>query len=156
MNNYCGKILLDWNIALKILELRRRQGNWHLSKRPSAPRIANFGARMSWLSAAPLTPTGDRPHEPQDREIVMRSLSSVWGRRMPAARWIDVGLVNASAWQARALAQEMPFFFKTSRPRSLDMPNRYESCFLLALLAHAEANAFCSPLTQMGIQPLVE
>ena len=54
-------------------------------------------ARMSWLSAAPLTPTGSAACSLKiGKSSCGRSLRSEW-RRMPAARWIRCRTVNASA-----------------------------------------------------------
>lgn len=77
--------------------------------------------------------------QPQDREIVRRSLASV-GMEDYADRTMDK-MSDGECQRimiARALAQSTPVILLDEPTSFLDMPNRYELCSLLRRLAHDE------------------
>lgn len=100
-------------------------------------RIANLRCRdVVALGRSPYTNwIGRISHE--DEEIVMRSLELV-GMESYADR--DMNKMSDGECQrimiARALAQDTPVLFLDEPTSFLDMPNRYETCMLLANLAH--------------------
>lgn len=102
-------------------------------------RIANLRCRdVVALGRSPYTNwIGRISHE--DEEIVMKSLALV-GMEEYAER--DMNKMSDGECQrimvARALAQDTPVLLLDEPTSFLDLPNRYDTCMLLANLAHSE------------------
>ena len=115
-------------------------------------RIANLRCEdVVAIGRAPYTNWIGRM-QPQDREIVMRSLSSV-GMEAYAGRTMDK-MSDGECQRimiARALAQETPVILLDEPTSFLDMPNRYELCSLLARLAHAEGKCILFSTHELDI-----
>ena len=87
-----------------------------------------------------------------DREIVMRSLSSV-GMEAYASRTMD-RMSDGECQRimiARALAQSTPIILLDEPTSFLDLPNRYELCTLLARLAHDEGKCILFSTHELDI-----
>ena len=87
-----------------------------------------------------------------DREIVMRSLSSV-GMEAYAGRTMD-RMSDGECQRimiARALAQSTPIILLDEPTSFLDLPNRYELCTLLARLAHDEGKCILFSTHELDI-----
>lgn len=149
-HNYCGKILLDGHcIANMRTPEKARQLAFVTTERT---RIANLRCEdVVAIGRAPYTNWIGRM-QPQDREIVMRSLSSV-GMEAYAGRTMDK-MSDGECQRimiARALAQETPVILLDEPTSFLDMPNRYELCSLLARLAHAEGKCILFSTHELDI-----
>ena len=149
-HNYCGKILLDGHcIANMRTPEKARQLAFVTTERT---RIANLRCEdVVAIGRAPYTNWIGRM-QPQDREIVMRSLSSV-GMEAYAGRTMDK-MSDGECQRimiARALAQETPVILLAEPTSFLDMPNRYELCSLLARLAHAEGKCILFSTHELDI-----
>ena len=165
-HNYCGKILLDGHcIANMRTPEKARQLAFVTTERT---RIANLRCEdVVAIGRAPYTNWIGKMQEvdkmisqvgklgrmqPQDREIVMRSLSSV-GMEAYAGRTMDK-MSDGECQRimiARALAQETPVILLDEPTSFLDMPNRYELCSLLARLAHAEGKCILFSTHELDI-----
>lgn len=87
-----------------------------------------------------------------DKEIVMRSLSSV-GMSAYVGRTMDK-MSDGECQRvmiARALAQSTPIILLDEPTSFLDMPNRYELCTLLAKLAHDEGKCILFSTHELDI-----
>lgn len=87
-----------------------------------------------------------------DKEIVMRSLSSV-GMEAYAGRTMDK-MSDGECQRimiARALAQSTPIILLDEPTSFLDMPNRYELCTLLARLARDEGKCILFSTHELDI-----
>ena len=135
--NYSGQIMLDGRTiaAMKAPEMAR-----------TLAFVTTERTRITNLRCEDVVAVGRAPYtnwigrmQPQDREIVMRSLASV-GMEAYAERTMDK-MSDGECQRimiARALAQDTPIILLDEPTSFLDMPNRYELCTLLARLAHEE------------------
>lgn len=90
--------------------------------------------------------------QPEDEEIVMRSLSLV-GMESYAFRTMDK-MSDGECQRvmiARALAQQTPVILLDEPTSFLDMPNRYELCSLLTELAHSEGKCILFSTHELDI-----
>ena len=147
---YSGKIILDGHdIACMKTEDMAKTLAVVTTERT---RIANLRCEdVVAIGRAPYTNWIGRM-QPQDREIVMRSLSSV-GMEAYAGRTMDK-MSDGECQRimiARALAQETPVILLDEPTSFLDMPNRYELCSLLARLAHAEGKCILFSTHELDI-----
>lgn len=134
---YAGRILLDGHNAadMRAQEMAR-----------TLAFVTTERTRIPNLRCEDVVAIGRAPYtnwigkmQPQDREIVMRSLASV-GMEAYADRTMDK-MSDGECQRimiARALAQSTPIILLDEPTSFLDMPNRYELCSLLARLAHEE------------------
>lgn len=115
-------------------------------------RIANLSCRdVVSLGRAPYTNWIGKM-QPEDEEIVMRSLSLV-GMESYALRTMD-RMSDGECQRvmiARALAQATPIILLDEPTSFLDMPNRYELCSLLADLAHKEGKCILFSTHELDI-----
>lgn len=115
--------------------------------------------RVSNLSCKDVVSLGRAPYtnwigkmQPEDEEIVMRSLSLV-GMEGYALRTMDK-MSDGECQRvmiARALAQATPIILLDEPTSFLDMPNRYELCSLLADLAHKEGKCILFSTHELDI-----
>ncbi len=115
-------------------------------------RIANLRCEdVVALGRAPYTNWIGRLQD-VDKEIVMRSLSSV-GMSAYVGRTMDK-MSDGECQRvmiARALAQSTPIILLDEPTSFLDMPNRYELCTLLAKLAHEEGKCILFSTHELDI-----
>ena len=135
--NYSGGILLDGRPAadMNAPEMARKLAFVTTER----TRIANLRCEdVVAVGRAPYTNWIGRM-QPQDREIVMRSLAQV-GMEAYAGRTMDK-MSDGECQRvmiARALAQDTPIILLDEPTSFLDMPNRYELVALLRRLVHDE------------------
>ena len=147
---YTGRILLDGHNAADMRAAEMAKTLAFVTTERT--RIANLKCKdVVAIGRAPYTNWIGRM-QPQDREIVMRSLSSV-GMEAYAGRTMDK-MSDGECQRimiARALAQETPVILLDEPTSFLDMPNRYELCSLLARLAHAEGKCILFSTHELDI-----
>ena len=147
---YAGRILLDGRSAadMRAAEMARTLAFVTTER----TRIANLKCEdVVAIGRAPYTNWIGRM-QPQDREIVMRSLASV-GMEAYAERTMDK-MSDGECQRimiARALAQSTPIILLDEPTSFLDMPNRYELCSLLAQLAHDEGKCILFSTHELDI-----
>lgn len=146
------------------------EGEVYLAGRPlsaiPAPEMAQIIAfvnteriRIQNLHCRDVVALGRAPYtnwigkmQPEDEEIVMRSLSLV-GMESYAFRTMDK-MSDGECQRvmiARALAQQTPVILLDEPTSFLDMPNRYELCSLLADLAHKEGKCILFSTHELDI-----
>lgn len=147
---YSGKILLDGQpvTEMKASEMARMLAFVTTER----TRIANLRCEdVVAIGRAPYTNWIGRI-QPQDREVVMRSLASV-GMEAYANRTMDK-MSDGECQRimiARALAQSTPIILLDEPTSFLDLPNRYELCSLLAQLAHNEGKCILFSTHELDI-----
>lgn len=148
--NYSGGILLDGRPAadMNAPEMARKLAFVTTER----TRIANLRCEdVVAVGRAPYTNWIGRM-QPQDREIVMRSLAQV-GMEAYADRTMDK-MSDGECQRvmiARALAQQTPIILLDEPTSFLDLPNRYELCSLLARLAHDEGKCILFSTHELDI-----
>ena len=148
--NYSGGILLDGCPAtdMNAPEMARKLAFVTTER----TRIANLRCEdVVAVGRAPYTNWIGRM-QPQDREIVMRSLAQV-GMEAYAGRTMDK-MSDGECQRvmiARALAQSTPVIMLDEPTSFLDLPNRYELCSLLARLAHDEGKCILFSTHELDI-----
>ena len=148
--NYSGGILLDGCPAtdMNAPEMARKLAFVTTER----TRIANLRCEdVVAVGRAPYTNWIGRM-QPQDREIVMRSLAQV-GMVAYAGRTMDK-MSDGECQRvmiARALAQSTPVIMLDEPTSFLDLPNRYELCSLLARLAHDEGKCILFSTHELDI-----
>lgn len=146
------------------------EGEVYLAGRPlsaiPAPEMAQIIAfvnteriRIQNLHCRDVVALGRAPYtnwigkmQPEDEEIVMRSLSLV-GMESYAFRTMDK-MSDGECQRvmiARALAQQTPVILLDEPTSFLDMPNRYELCSLLTELAHSEGKCILFSTHELDI-----
>lgn len=148
--NYSGQIMLDGRTiaAMKAPEMAR-----------TLAFVTTERTRITNLRCEDVVAVGRAPYtnwigrmQPQDREIVMRSLASV-GMEAYADRTMD-RMSDGECQRiliARALAQQTPVILLDEPTSFLDLPNRYELCSLLARLAHEEGKCILFSTHELAI-----
>lgn len=148
--NYSGGILLDGRPAadMNAPEMARKLAFVTTER----TRIANLRCEdVVAVGRAPYTNWIGRM-QPQDREIVMRSLAQV-GMEAYADRTMDK-MSDGECQRvmiARALAQSTSVILLDEPTSFLDLPNRYELCSLLARLAHDEGKCILFSTHELDI-----
>ena len=148
--NYSGGILLDGRPAadMNAPEMARKLAFVTTER----TRIANLRCEdVVAVGRAPYTNWIGRM-QPQDREIVMRSLAQV-GMEAYAGRTMDK-MSDGECQRvmiARALAQSTPVILLDEPTSFLDLPNRYELCLLLSRLAHEEGKCILFSTHELDI-----
>ena len=148
--NYSGGILLDGRPAadMNAPEMARKLAFVTTER----TRIANLRCEdVVAVGRAPYTNWIGRM-QPQDREIVMRSLAQV-SMETYAGRTMDK-MSDGECQRvmiARALAQSTPIILLDEPTSFLDLPNRYELCSLLARLAHEEGKCILFSTHELDI-----
>ena len=148
--NYSGGILLDGRPAadMNAPEMARKLAFVTTER----TRIANLRCEdVVAVGRAPYTNWIGRM-QPQDREIVMRSLAQV-GMEAYAGRTMDK-MSDGDCQRvmiARALAQSTPVILLDEPTSFLDLPNRYELCLLLSRLAHEEGKCILFSTHELDI-----
>ena len=148
--NYSGGVLLDGRPAadMNAPEMARKLAFVTTER----TRIANLRCEdVVAVGRAPYTNWIGRM-QPQDREIVMRSLAQV-GMEAYAGRTMDK-MSDGECQRvmiARALAQSTPVILLDEPTSFLDLPNRYELCLLLSRLAHEEGKCILFSTHELDI-----